>query len=113
MRVAGVKATGSPTAAAPVRAAPNAGCSWSDETRTLQANAFGMTGAGKTNLLETVTEQDILRGAPIIFIDGKGDKQLFEVAKAVGYDSDAAFSKAFKRSLGVPPREYQRTARAG
>jgi hypothetical protein len=49
---------------------------WSDETRTLQANAFGMTGAGKTNLLETVTEQDILRGAPIIFIDGKGDKQL-------------------------------------
>ena len=33
-----------------------------------------MTGAGKTNLLETVTEQDIMRGVPIIFIDGKGDR---------------------------------------
>src|SRR6202008_1751505 len=49
---------------------------WSDATRTMQSNAFGMTGAGKTNLLETVTEQDILRGVPIIFIDGKGDKRL-------------------------------------
>ena len=49
---------------------------WSDDTRTMQSNAFGMTGSGKTNLLETVTEQDIVRGVPIIFIDGKGDKQL-------------------------------------
>jgi AraC-like DNA-binding protein len=31
----------------------------------------------------------------------KGDRKLFEVAKSVGYDSDAAFSKAFKRVLGV------------
>lgn len=30
----------------------------------------------------------------------KGDKKLFEVAKSVGYDSDAAFSKAFKRMFG-------------
>jgi hypothetical protein len=49
---------------------------WSDKTRTMQSNAFGMTGAGKTNLLQTVTEQDIARGAPIIFIDGKADKKL-------------------------------------
>jgi type IV secretory pathway TraG/TraD family ATPase VirD4 len=49
---------------------------WSDKTRTMQSNAFGMTGAGKTNLLQTVTEQDITRGAPIIFIDGKADKKL-------------------------------------
>jgi AraC-like DNA-binding protein len=39
-----------------------------------------------------------------------GDKKLFEVAKSVGYDSDAAFSKAFKRVLGVAPREYRRSA---
>jgi hypothetical protein len=51
---------------------------WSDSTRTMQANAFGMTGAGKTNLLENVTEQDIARGGPIIFIDGKGDKKLLD-----------------------------------
>jgi len=39
-----------------------------------------------------------------------GDKKLFEVARSVGYDSDAAFSKAFKRVLGVAPREYRRSA---
>ena len=39
-----------------------------------------------------------------------GDKKLFEVAKSVGYDSDAAFSKAFKRVLGVAPREFRRSA---
>ena len=33
----------------------------------------------------------------------RGNKKLFEVAKSVGYDSDAAFSKAFKRILGVTP----------
>jgi len=35
-------------------------------------------------------------------------RKLFEVAKSVGYDSDAAFSKAFKRALGVAPKEYRR-----
>lgn len=42
----------------------------------------------------------------------KGDKKLFEVAKTVGYDSDAAFSKAFKRIFSVAPREYRRNATA-
>src|ERR1700681_4161545 len=37
------------------------------------------------------------------------DKKLFEVAKSVGYESDAAFSKAFKRVLGMAPREYRRS----
>jgi AraC-like DNA-binding protein len=40
----------------------------------------------------------------------KGDRKLFEVAKSVGYDSDAAFSKAFKRTFGIAPREYERSA---
>jgi AraC-like DNA-binding protein len=40
----------------------------------------------------------------------KGDQKLFEVAKSVGYDSDAAFSKAFKRVFGVAPRAYRRNA---
>jgi transcriptional regulator GlxA family with amidase domain len=40
----------------------------------------------------------------------KGDQKLFEVAKSVGYDSDAAFSKAFKRVFHVAPREYRRNA---
>lgn len=36
--------------------------------------------------------------------------KLFEVANSVGYDSDAAFSKAFKRVLGVAPKQYRRNA---
>jgi AraC-like DNA-binding protein len=40
----------------------------------------------------------------------KGGKKLFEVAKSVGYDSDGAFSKAFKRTFGAAPREYRRDA---
>ena len=51
---------------------------WANETRTYQANCFGMTGGGKTTLLHGITEQDIHSGAPIIFIDGKGDWELFE-----------------------------------
>src|ERR1700681_1390586 len=38
-----------------------------------------------------------------------GNKKLFEVAKSVGYESDAAFSKAFKRVLGVAHSEYRRS----
>jgi AraC-like DNA-binding protein len=43
----------------------------------------------------------------------KGGKKLFEVAKSVGYDSDAAFSKAFKRTFGAAPRKYRRDASGG
>jgi AraC-like DNA-binding protein len=42
----------------------------------------------------------------------EGDRKLFEIARSVGYDSDAAFSKAFKRVLGIAPREYRRSASA-
>jgi AraC-like DNA-binding protein len=42
----------------------------------------------------------------------KGDKKLVDVARSVGYDSDASFSKAFKRVLGVAPREYRRSSLA-
>ena len=35
-----------------------------------------------------------------------------EVAKRVGYDAEAAFSKAFKRWIGVAPDAYRRTSEA-
>jgi AraC-like DNA-binding protein len=35
-----------------------------------------------------------------------------EVAKRVGYDAEAAFSKAFKRWIGVAPGAYRRTSEA-
>jgi len=41
------------------------------------------------------------------------DMKLFDIARSVGYDSDAAFSKAFKRVLGVAPRKYRRSAAQG
>ncbi len=34
------------------------------------------------------------------------DKKLVDVARMVGYESDAAFSKAFKRVVGANPGEY-------
>lgn len=35
----------------------------------------------------------------------KNDKKLAEIAQSVGYESDPAFSKAFKRFVGHTPRE--------
>jgi AraC-like DNA-binding protein len=36
------------------------------------------------------------------------DKKLIDVARWVGYESDAAFSKAFKRVVGANPGEYRK-----
>lgn len=43
-----------------------------------------------------------------------GNRSLAEVAGTVGYDSEAAFSRAFKREFGLPPATWRasRTARA-
>ncbi len=38
----------------------------------------------------------------------QSDKQLIDVARSVGYESDAAFSKAFKRVVGANPGEYRK-----
>jgi AraC-like DNA-binding protein len=40
----------------------------------------------------------------------ENDKKLVEVAQSVGYESDAAFSKAVKRLVGVTPGEYRQSA---
>jgi AraC-like DNA-binding protein len=40
-----------------------------------------------------------------------GQSTIAQIAAAVGYDSEAAFSKAFKRALGVAPGAYRRAAR--
>ncbi len=41
------------------------------------------------------------------------DTPLARIAEQVGYDSEAAFNRAFKRSLGVPPAAWRRSAEAG
>ncbi len=43
----------------------------------------------------------------------EGKQTLAEVAAQVGYDSEAAFSKAFKRAVGSAPGAYRRGSRVG
>ena len=57
--------------------------------------------------LEYLTDWRMYKATGLLQED---DRKLFEVAKSVGYDSDAAFSKAFKRVLGMAPKEYRRNA---
>jgi AraC-like DNA-binding protein len=42
----------------------------------------------------------------------EGRATIGEVAEAVGYESEAAFSKAFKRAVGTAPGAYRRAKRA-
>jgi len=37
-----------------------------------------------------------------------GERKLSEVAEAVGYESEAAFSKAFRKTFGMPPGSWRR-----
>ncbi|MGK5739203.1 cupin domain-containing protein [Micromonospora sp. URMC 103] len=43
----------------------------------------------------------------------RSDDTLSSIARTVGYGSESALSVAFKRTTGVSPREYRRSARAG
>jgi AraC-like DNA-binding protein len=38
----------------------------------------------------------------------QGEDHLDEIAGRVGYESGAAFSKAFKREMGIPPGLYRK-----
>jgi AraC-like DNA-binding protein len=58
--------------------------------------------------LEYVTEWRMQKAVQLL---QQRDKKLFEIAKSVGYESDAAFSKAFKRVLGVTPGEHRRNGK--
>jgi AraC-like DNA-binding protein len=53
--------------------------------------------------LEYVTEWRMQKAMPLL---QQRDKKLIDVARSVGYESDAAFSKAFKRVVGASPGEY-------
>ena len=53
--------------------------------------------------LEYVTEWRMQKAMQLL---QQRDKKLIDVARSVGYGSDAAFSKAFKRVVGANPGEY-------
>jgi AraC-like DNA-binding protein len=53
--------------------------------------------------LEYVTEWRMQKAMQLL---QQRDKKLIDVARSVGYESDAAFSKAFKRVVRANPGEY-------
>jgi len=53
--------------------------------------------------LEYVTEWRMQKAMQLL---QQRDKKLIDVARSVGYESDAAFSKAFKRVVGANPGKY-------
>ncbi len=53
--------------------------------------------------LEYVTEWRMQKAMQLL---EQRDKKLIDIARSVGYESDAAFSKAFKRVVGANPGEY-------
>jgi AraC-like DNA-binding protein len=53
--------------------------------------------------LEYVTEWRMQKAMQLLKLR---DKKLTDVARSVGYESDASFSKAFKRVVGANPGEY-------
>ena len=42
----------------------------------------------------------------------EGAATVATIAQEVGYDSEAAFARAFKRAVGTPPAAWRRTQRA-
>jgi AraC-like DNA-binding protein len=60
--------------------------------------------------LEYVTEWRMQKAMQLL---QQRDKKLIDVARSVGYESDASFSKAFKRVVGANPGEYLKRGLAG
>jgi AraC-like DNA-binding protein len=59
----------------------------------------------KQTPLEYVTEWRMQKAMQLL---EQRDRKLIDIARSVGYESDAAFSKAFKRVVGANPGEYLR-----
>ncbi|MBN9661389.1 MAG: AraC family transcriptional regulator [Acidobacteria bacterium] len=55
--------------------------------------------------LEYVTEWRMQKAMQLL---QQRDKKLVDIARSVGYESDASFSKAFKRVVGANPGEYMK-----
>ena len=75
------------------------------ETAGMSRSAFAVRFKellGQTPL-EYVTEWRMQKAMQLL---QQRDKKLIDVARSVGYESDAAFSKAFKRVVGANPGEY-------
>jgi AraC-like DNA-binding protein len=79
-------------------------------------------GLSRTVLAERFTE--LLGMPPMTYLSNwrmqraasmisAGPAPLSQIAAAVGYESETAFSRAFKRSVGLSPAQWRRNANAG
>lgn len=63
-----------------------------DSYRKRHTFVFGTTGVGKTRLAELMIEQDIRAGKSVVFLDPKGDQQIFtkifDTARQVGRETE-------------------------
>lgn len=78
----------------------------------MSRTAFAVRFKAKTGVgpLEHLTQWRVQTACALLRESAKG---LDEVAWRVGYESAAAFSKAFKREMGVAPGEYRRSVTPG
>ena len=84
------------------------------------AELASTVGVSRSALVERFTRY--LSNPPIAYLTGwrlrlaaqaltSSPKGVADVAAAVGYESEAAFNRAFKRAFGVPPARYRRQMR--
>jgi len=77
-------------------------------------------GLSRSSLVERFTRY--LAESPIAYLTGwrlrlaaqaltASSKGVADIAAAVGYESEAAFNRAFKRAFGLPPARYRRQSR--
>jgi AraC-like DNA-binding protein len=71
--------------------------------------AAAFTSAVGEPPLDYVTNWRIYRAKVLLT---SSDESLAEIASRVGYDSDTALSRAFKRKVGVPPGRFRRPGTA-
>jgi AraC-like DNA-binding protein len=84
------------------------------------AELAGEVGVSRSALVARFTRY--LSDPPIAYLTGwrlrlaaqaltSSPKGVVDIAAAVGYESEAAFNRAFKRAFGVPPARYRRESR--
>jgi AraC-like DNA-binding protein len=85
------------------------------------AELAGEVGLSRSSLVERFTRY--LSEPPMAYLTGwrlrlaaqaltSSPKGVADIADAVGYESEAAFNRAFKRVFGVPPARYRRQSRS-
>ena len=79
-----------------------------DKERSGHLGCFGTTRIGKTRLMESVVEQDIVKGYNVAIIDPKGDIDLFsKVIQASAESREARGGDAPHTHLPGPLRQAQ------